>query len=123
MLESLYYREVNGPAELEYVYSEQRGRDTWADAVKADLEKMGVWRGMLEHFGALQGPGLLQTEQEEEGRYGDGGNHAYGSGNDGGFPGGGGGGYGSEYRRSEGYSTTSTRAGMSSKQRNRRGYW
>lgn len=62
MLESLYGRHVQGPAKLEYIYSDRRGPDFWADKVKEELEDLGVWRGMLEHFGALYGPGELIGE-------------------------------------------------------------
>lgn len=128
MLESLNYRGVKGPAELEYVYSKERGRGGWADAVKADLEELGIWRGMLEHFGALQGPGLLQTEEDDDEGYGGGSEQAYGSGNHGGFSAGGRGGYGSMHGNSQGYSSTSSRAptssraSTSSRERHRRGY-
>ena len=105
-----------------------------ADLVKADLERMGVWRGMLEHFGALRGTGLLLIEEDDEG-YGGANEHGYDSGNRGCYSGGGGGGYGLMHGSSQGTSSTSSRAptssgaptssrpSMSSRHRDRRGHW
>ncbi|KAG7009707.1 hypothetical protein G7Y79_00002g008220 [Physcia stellaris] len=62
MLHSLERRGVEGPEELEYIYSRTRGPDPGADWCKHSLEEIGVWRGLLVHFGALRGPGGLGRE-------------------------------------------------------------
>lgn len=71
MIQSLENRGVEGPEELEYIYSRNRGPDPGADWCKRSLEEIGVWRGLLEHFGALRGPGRLR-EEDSRGRRGEG---------------------------------------------------
>ena len=62
MIRGLEALEVEGPEEVEYIYSRTRGPDPGADRIKRILENKGVWRGLFEHFGVLRGSGRLPGE-------------------------------------------------------------
>lgn len=69
MVRSLEARGVEGHEDLEYIYSNLRGPDADADWCKRDLEELGVWKGLLVHFGALRRPGSL-IMQDPRGSHG-----------------------------------------------------
>ena len=61
---------IRGPEEMEYIYSKNRGPDQWADMVIESMRRNDVFRGYLEHYGILRGPGLLPGERLEGARRG-----------------------------------------------------
>ena len=67
----LFSLHIKGVAEMDYIYSEARGRDRWADKCIEKLKKNDVDRELLEHFELLQGSEGAVAEGAKEGDKGE----------------------------------------------------
>ena len=54
LIRILDQHEFKGPAQITYVFAEDRAFDWYADRVKEELSAMGLAKYMLEHFGLWQ---------------------------------------------------------------------